>query len=193
MESEKVRTSNIVASVSFGCPLDLVVIFAEFGEEKCKYKPSKFHGLIYKSKKCTFNIYSNGSVLCTGASRFKIVKQSFSRLRKCLHKIGFKVKKYFEIKIGNYVGTFQLDNVCKTYLSTIYVNVAFFRNFASRNLVIFEPDRFCAITWYSKRNVTVVAFRTGRCIVTGCKTQTDQQLAVTEFLGEFFDIHIIFS
>ena len=184
MDEQKVHTWNIVSSVSLGCPLDLVVLMGELNIENCKYRPSKFHGLIYKMPECTMNIYSNGSVLCTGAkdtdTALRCIEILVDKVRNC----GFDVSGQLNFKVGNRVGSFVLSESEKNILEMVYVNEEVFNKLASNNVVIYEPCRFCGVTWYAKNGTTIIAFRTGRCIVTGCKTPGDQQNAIKEFRGE---------
>ena len=183
-QQPQVRTSNVVVSVSFGCPLDLVIIFSELGVDKCKYQPSKFHGLIYKTSECSFTLYSNGSVLCTGSKNVRTSRKCINLLASVIRNIGFNVVQPLRVKVGNRVGSFVLS--CKDIecLKEIYTKPEHFRRFSKNNVVIYAPERFCGMTWYDKKGVAIVAFRTGRCIITGCASRRGRRLTVGKFLGE---------
>ena len=182
--AEKVRTTNVVVSVALGCTLDLYGLYVELGADHCKFQPKKFHGLIYRLPHCTMNIYSNGSILCTGAKSMKIAKQNLMQTVTQLRNLGFNVSKRLVFKNGNRVGTFSLCDNDKKYLTRVYSNKEAFQNICATNLAIYEPSRFCALTWYSKNGVTIIAFRTGRCIITGKSSKRDHTLAIDEFIGE---------
>ena len=180
----QVRTTNVVASVKFCCLLDLIILYSELGVENCKYVPSKFHGLIFKCKSCTMNIYSNGSVLCTGAKNVQTARKKLINLGNAVRKIGFDVCKNFDIKICNLVGCFSLSGTAEQNIKLMYSNSRAFLNFSQRNVVVYAPDRFCAMTWYYESGVAIVAFRSGRCIVTGCTSYRERGRVVEKFIGE---------
>ena len=183
-----VSTCNVIVSTSFGCELDLLVLYMELGESCCKYVPSQFHGLIYRTTQCTMNVYANGSVMCTGSKSSEVAEQCLTSLADVVRSFGFNVSKRLLFKVGNRVGSFVVNDKCKSVIRKLYTNADLFHQFSKNNLVIYAPDRFCGMTWYCKNGTAVILFVTGRCIITGCKSVEDRQHALTQFLGELLPL-----
>ena len=173
----KVCTVNVVASVNFGQKLDLKFLGTVL---KSASKTKKFHGLIvrWKIPKCTFILFENGSVLVTGTKDTSIANE-------CIQKLAFKIfNRYWAppLKIGNLVGKSSLDEEDKHIFITATKDSRVFQNLTTNNRVVYEPERFAGLCFYTG-HCLVVAFQTGKCIITGCKTETGQAEAMKHFIG----------
>ena len=167
MDSPQVSTCNIVVSFSLGCKLEIYEIRKIFPSS---YKPQNFHGCVVKAYDTTFVLYSNGSGVCLGN---KTETEAYACVRRLCQAFKCKVSKY---KICNMVGCFSLKN------SKMLLDVMAGKNLKPKR-VRFEPEIYPGLVYHARNGGTVLAYHTGKCIVTGCPDTATRAETVKQFLG----------
>jgi transcription initiation factor TFIID TATA-box-binding protein len=166
-----VRPCNVVASGRLGCTINLQKLCLSLWNTE--YRPSRFNGLTLRirSPKATGLIFSSGSIVVLGTNSVLSASIAMRKMSKLIRKAGFPVA-LTKFKVGNQVCSVSLRS--KLDLNRIAVS----------SNAVYEPEIFSGLKLKTKSG-TVIAFSSGKLIVTGCKTKAEQTLALEEFLSVY--------
>jgi transcription initiation factor TFIID TATA-box-binding protein len=172
---------NVVSTMNMGCKLRL----DDIGEklDGAKYDPKHFNAVVYKMKdpKATFLMFSSGKIICNGVRSKKLAKEAVTACERNLENIGYETD-LKDFKVTNMVGStyvgyrIRIDELSDT-----------------SHKFMFEPELFAGMSYKKDKSssITVIAFFSGKVIVTGGKTENELQNAMNDILPTFAMYEII--
>lgn len=165
----EIVNSTITASCSIS-PLPIQLL------SQCK-QPTKFDARCLKTSNGTFLIFRSGKIVCVGSKNVskpaKVIKNVEKMLQRLLNLPLLSIK---DVKLQNVVAHFNLPGFVD--LTELY------KLWQSKFDLIYEPEIYPAIKLIIN-NSTLLIYRSGKVIITGCKSITE-----LKFIKEVFDHQI---
>ncbi len=167
----KYKIENIVASGELKIELDLYSLAYKLKD--IEYEPEQFPGAILKLKdpKSSLLIFKNGKVICTGAKTEDLIKKSIRRAFKLVSPYSKTPppKRFTPIyDVQNIVASGALNVSLDLYTLTQKI----------KNIE-YEPEQFPgAILKLKEPKSSLLLFKNGKVICTGCKTEKDVKKAL---------------
>lgn len=168
----KIRIENVVASSSLADVLDLQPI--TLGLDGVEYEPDRFPGAIYRLKepKTAILLFHSGKLVCTGAKSMRAVESSIATVAQQIRKLGQRIKMHPKIEVQNIVASSDLES--EINLNAIAVTLGLDR-------VEYEPEQFPGLVCrIDEPKVVVLLFGSGKLVITGARTPSDLEVAVTK-------------
>ena len=170
----KYRIENIVASGELKIELDLYSLAYKLKD--IEYEPEQFPGAILKLKepKSSLLLFKNGKVICTGAKTEDLIKKAILKAFKLVSPYSkTPPPKRFVVNydVRNIVASGELNVSLDLYTLT--------QKFRQ---IEYEPEQFPgAILKLKEPKSSLLLFKNGKVICTGCKTEKEvkKALAVT--------------
>ena len=145
---------NLTATANFGTEIDLTTL----------HRPRKFSGAVIKGNKSTALVFKTGKIVVVGTTSVEAAYEAVLYYRDKL-KLGSEI---CDFKVHNFVGScslgFQLD----------------LNSMGQENNCIYSPEIFPGLTYTN--NATVLLFRSGKCVITGCKTLDDIDVSYNDLV-----------
>ena len=186
MMNQKYRyeIENVVASVSFGQPINLQQIATLLGD-MVEYRPEQFPGLVFrlnKPKTATL-IFSSGKMVCTGARSEKEVYKAISIIIDKLKARGIKLPPNPRIQIQNIVAS-----------AKIFAEVNLEKAALILENTMYEPEQFPGLIYRSEDpRVVMLIFSSGNIVCTGAKKESDVKIAVEKTYKKLKEIGVLFE
>ena len=169
----KFRVENIVASADLQLDLDLYSI--AFKVYDVEYEPEQFPGAIFKMKepKSSLLLFKNGKIICTGCKSEKEVQAAVSKTQKMLFKYAKNIRKKGKPK-------FTIENIVAS--ANFAVMLDLYGIASSVHDVEYEPEQFPGAIFKMTDPVksSLLLFKNGKIICTGCKSEQQVQLALNK-------------
>jgi len=169
----KFRIENMVASADLQLDLDLYSI--AFKVYDVEYEPEQFPGAIFKMKepKSSLLLFKNGKIICTGCKSEKEVQQAVSKTQKMLFKYAKNIRKRGKPK-------FVVENIVAS--ANFAVMLDLYGIASSVHDVEYEPEQFPGAIFKMTDPVksSLLLFKNGKIICTGCKSEKEVQLALNK-------------
>ncbi|MFN3910323.1 MAG: TATA-box-binding protein [Candidatus Anstonellaceae archaeon] len=164
------RIENIVASADLQLELDLYSIAYKVYD--VEYEPEQFPGAIFKLKepKSSLLLFKNGKIICTGCKSEKEVQQAINKTQKMLLQYANVVHKKGKAKftVENIVASANFNVILDLYSIASEVEG-----------VEYEPEQFPgAIFKLKEPKSSLLLFKNGKIICTGCKSEKEVQQAL---------------
>ena len=163
-----VRIVNIVASVDYGCDLDLLKIAT--GVRNAEYNPKRFPAVTIRIQepKATALAFSNGKVNIVGSQDEAAAKLAYRKFGRIFKQLGFNVKS----------NSFKISNIVAVLNCRFPIHLESLAT-AHKDFVSYNPEIFAGLIYtIEKLNATLLIFVTGSIVVTGTKTIKDIYEAV---------------
>ena len=170
----KYRIENIVASGELKIELDLYSLAYKLKD--IEYEPEQFPGAILKLKepKSSLLLFKNGKVICTGAKTEELIKKAILKAFKL-------VSPYSKTPPPKrFVVSYDVQNIVAS--GELNVSLDLYTLTQKFKQIEYEPEQFPgAILKLKEPKSSLLLFKNGKVICTGCKTETEvkKALAVT--------------
>lgn len=175
---------NVVASVSFGHPINLQQI-ATLMEEAVEYRPEQFPGLVFrlnKPKTATL-IFGSGKMVCTGARSEKEVYKAIENIINKLKSKGINLAPNPKIQIQNIVASAQLNAEVNLEKAALQLDNT-----------MYEPEQFPGLIYrLDNPRVVLLIFSSGNMVCTGAKREEDVKVAVEKVYKTLKEIGVLFE
>jgi len=168
----KFNIENIVASADLQLDLDLYSI--AFKVYDVEYEPEQFPGAIFKMKepKSSLLLFKNGKIICTGCKSEKEVQQAVNKTQKMLFKYAKNIRRKGKAK-------FTVENIVAS--ANFAVMLDLYGIASSVKNVEYEPEQFPgAIFKMVDPKSSLLLFKNGKIICTGCKSEKEVQQALNK-------------
>jgi transcription initiation factor TFIID TATA-box-binding protein len=163
------RIENIVSSANLDMDLDLYAIAYKVYD--VEYEPEQFPGAIFKLKepKSSLLLFKNGKIICTGCKSEKEVQAAIEKTQKLMLPYAKNAKKTKP--------TFRIENIVASANFAVELDLY---GIASKNKdVEYEPEQFPgAIFKLKEPKSSLLLFKNGKIICTGCKSEKEVQAAL---------------
>ncbi|WP_449461882.1 TATA-box-binding protein [Tardisphaera miroshnichenkoae] len=168
----ELNVENVVASVSFGQPIDLYALANK--NPYLRYEPARFPAiqLRFVNPRVTVLIFSSGKAVIVGARSEDDVKKSSRNLASFLKKNGIGLKREPKVAIKNIVTTFSIGE-----------RIDLERLGMALRGAVYEPEEFPGLI-YRNYGVVFIMFSSGKVICTGSKNETQAVQAVKQVIKE---------
>ncbi len=163
---------NMVASANLELDLDLYSI--AYKVHDVEYEPEQFPGAIFKMKepKSSLLLFKNGKIICTGCRSEKEVLAAIEKTQKML--INFTKSK---AKKGK--PSFTVENIVAS--ASMNVELDLYSIAYKVKNVEYEPEQFPgAIFKLKEPKSSLLLFKNGKIICTGCKSEKDVERALDQ-------------
>jgi transcription initiation factor TFIID TATA-box-binding protein len=163
------RVENMVASANLEMDLDLYGI--AYKVHDVEYEPEQFPGAIFKLKepKSSLLLFKNGKIICTGCKSKKDVQVAIEKTQKMMIPYSKNAKK------GK--PTFKIENIVAS--ANFAVELDLYGIAAKIKEVEYEPEQFPgAIFKIKDPKSSLLLFKNGKIICTGCKSEEEVQAAL---------------
>ena len=163
------RVENMVASANLEMDLDLYAIAYKVYD--VEYEPEQFPGAIFKLKepKSSLLLFKNGKIICTGCKNEKEVQLAIEKTQKMMLPFSKNAKK------GK--PTFKIENIVAS--AAFNVELDLYAIAAKNKDVEYEPEQFPgAIFKLKEPKSSLLLFKNGKIICTGCKSEKEVQAAL---------------
>ena len=167
----KYQIENIVASGELKIELDLYSLAYKLKD--IEYEPEQFPGAILKLKepKASLLVFKNGKVICTGAKTEDLIKKAIRRAYKLVSPYSKTPppKRFTPIyTVQNIVASGELNVVLDLYSLAQKIKQ-----------IEYEPEQFPgAILKIKEPKSSLLLFKNGKVICTGCKTEKEVRKAL---------------
>lgn len=172
----KFKIENIVASADLQLDLDLYSI--AFKVYDVEYEPEQFPGAIFKMKepKSSLLLFKNGKIICTGCKSEKEVQTAVNKTQKMLFKYASNIRKKGKAK-------FTIENIVAS--ANFAVMLDLYGIASSVHDVEYEPEQFPGAIFKMTDPVksSLLLFKNGKIICTGCKSEKGVQQALNKTAG----------
>ncbi len=176
------KIENIVASANLELDLDLYAI--AYKVHDVEYEPEQFPGAIFKLKepKSSLLLFKNGKIICTGCKSEKEVQLAIEKTQKMLLLYSKKAKKTKP--------TFRVENIVAS--ANLKVELDLYGIASRVKDVEYEPEQFPGAIYKIKEpKSSLLLFKNGKIICTGCKSEKEVQAALdttAKMLGPFASV-----
>ncbi len=163
------KIENIVSSANLEMDLDLYAI--AYKVHDVEYEPEQFPGAIFKLKepKSSLLLFKNGKIICTGCKNEKEVQTAIEKTQKMMFLYAKNAKK------GK--PTFRIENIVAS--AAFNVELDLYGIAAKIKEVEYEPEQFPgAIFKIKDPKSSLLLFKNGKIICTGCKSEKEVQAAL---------------
>ncbi len=164
------RVENMVASAALDMDLDLYAI--AYKVHDVEYEPEQFPGAIFKLKepKSSLLLFKNGKIICTGCKNEKEVQLAIEKTQKMMMPYATNAKKKGK-------PTFKIENIVASANFAVELDLY---GIASKNKdVEYEPEQFPGAIYKIKDpKSSLLLFKNGKIICTGCKSELEVQAAL---------------
>eukprot|EP00826_Nyctotherus_ovalis_P011148 TRINITY_DN1290_c0_g2_i22.p1 TRINITY_DN1290_c0_g2~~TRINITY_DN1290_c0_g2_i22.p1 ORF type:complete len:332 (-),score=84.52 TRINITY_DN1290_c0_g2_i22:152-1015(-) len=157
------RIENIVATVNFGCKLELRKIALH--AKNAEYNPKRFAAVIMRIRnpKTTALIFGSGKMVCTGARSEVDSEAAARKYARTLKRIGFDVK-FREFKVQNIVASAGVN---------FPVNLDLLQN-QHQKFCTYDPELFPGLIYRMVQpRIVLLIFTSGKVVLTGAKRQEE--------------------
>ena len=167
-----ISVNNIVITSSYGVDLNLRKITSELWN--IQYDPSKFSAAILRLRnpQCVILLFKTGKYVVTGC---RSIPESVMARRRCgrmLEKLGYDVR-ILPYEIQNITGSYSIEKYEIKKLESLskILNQASLEPELFPGLIISPNKKGCIeILGNSHENIRFLVFRSGKAIITGCKS-----------------------
>ena len=172
MAEQAVRITNIVATASLGCVLDLKHLEQQI--PLTQYLPHRFSGLlirILQPYKAHCQVYQNGKIMINGASSVRAARASSRKFCQMIRNAGYNTE----------LSAFKIVNVvaCCRVKSVILIEQVYTRIVSDFPHTIFNPELFPGMS-VRMSNCTAALFRSGEKNFLGCASLLDAKAAMVD-------------
>ncbi|MFH1094721.1 MAG: TATA-box-binding protein [Candidatus Micrarchaeota archaeon] len=164
------RIENIVASANLELDLDLYSI--AYKVHDVEYEPEQFPGAIFKMKepKSSLLLFKNGKIICTGCKSEKEVQAAIEKTQKMLLLYAKHPRKSGK-------PTFRIENIVAS--ANFKVELDLYAIASKVDDVEYEPEQFPGAIYKIKTpKSSLLLFKNGKIICTGCKSEKEVQAAL---------------
>lgn len=180
---DTIEIQNVVASTGIGHELDLEALCMDL--TGADFDPDNFPGLVYRIQdpKAASLIFRSGKVVCTGASSVDDVKAALGIVFEELDDLGIPIDGTPEITVQNIVSSADLGESLN--LNAIAIGLGL-------EDVEYEPEQFPGLVYrMEKPEVVILAFGSGKVVITGGKQPADARAAVENFTDEIDSLGLL--
>jgi len=163
------RIENMVSSANLDMDLDLYAI--AYKVHDVEYEPEQFPGAIFKLKepKSSLLLFKNGKIICTGCKSEKDVQIAIEKTQKMMIPFATNVKKVKP--------TFKIENIVAS--ANFAVELDLYGIASKIKEVEYEPEQFPGAIYKIKDpKSSLLLFKNGKIICTGCKSEAEVQAAL---------------
>jgi len=178
-----IKIENIVAYAKIAELLDIEHLSEKI--PKSSYNPEELKGLSIKfdDLKIAVIVLSNGKIVCTGAEKIEDAESIIKKIAKQIKRVGFEVKKDYEVKIENVIASTDLKK--ELHLASI-VNALVLQN------VDYKPEEFPGLIYRMEDLCAVVLlFSQGKIVSTGAKSIEDAKKTIKEMIDKLASIGVL--
>lgn len=180
------KIENIVASANLELDLDLYGI--AYKVHDVEYEPEQFPGAIFKIKdpKSSLLLFKNGKIICTGCKSEKEVQAAIEKTQKMLLSHA-KAPGKGKPALKKSKPTFRVENIVAS--ANLKVELDLYGIASRVKDVEYEPEQFPGAIYKIKvPKSSLLLFKNGKIICTGCKSEKEVQAALdttAKMLGPF--------
>ena len=169
MAEKSVRITNIVATASLGCALDLKHLEQQI--PLSQYLPHRFSGLlirILQPYKAHCQVYQNGKITINGARSVRAARALSRRFCEMIRDTGYSAE----------LSAFKIVNIvaCCKLSTSIAIEQVYPRLLSDFPHTIFNPELFPGMS-VKMSNCTAILFRSGKINFLGCSILLDAEAA----------------
>lgn len=173
---DSIGIQNVVASTGIGHELDLEALSTDL--PGADFNPDNFPGLVYRTQdpKAASLIFRSGKVVCTGASSVDDVNATLDMVFEELRDLGIPVDRSPEVTVQNIVSSADLGESLN--LNALAIGLGL-------EDVEYEPEQFPGLVYrMDEPDVVILAFGSGKVVITGGKQPEDAGAAVENFIDK---------